>query len=189
MEKLLFSCPGAKKPRRIHYSSETKYAVIEEYTKRMPPGHKRLPRGKISEVQSALHGMPESTIRHIYREWTYAVSNHRIPFPPVTHLASHTYKTPENIKLFKEVAMLTHERRCGSKRALSAVCNERGFHIGPTACREWKRLYTVQHCRRLQYKISEHHKIMRMKWCCDEVVQHPRCRLHAFTNTVHLDEK
>ena len=47
----------------------------------------------------------------------------------------------------------------------------------------------MQHCRRLQYKISEHHKIMHMKWCCDEVVQHPRCRLHAFTNTVHLDEK
>ena len=85
--------------------------------------------------------------------------------------------------------MLTHKRRCGSKRALSAVCNERGFHIGPAACREWKRLYTVQHCRRLQYKISEHHKIMRMRWCCDEVVHHPRCRLHAFTNTVHLDEK
>ena len=68
MEKLLLSCPGAKKPRRIHYSSETKYAVIEEYTKRMTPGHKRLPRGKILEVQSALHGMPESTIRHIHRE-------------------------------------------------------------------------------------------------------------------------
>ena len=30
---------------------------------------------------------------------------------------------------------------------------------------------------------------MRMKWCCDEVVQHPRCRLHTFNNSVHLDEK
>ena len=155
----------------------------------MTPGHKRLPRGKILEVQSALHGMPESTIRHIHREWTCAVSNHRIPFPPVTHSASHTYKTAENIKLFKEVAMLTHKRRCGSKRALSAICDERGFHIGPTACRERKRLYTVQHCRRLQYKISEHHIIMRMKWCCDKVVQHRRCRLHAFTSTVHFLER
>ena len=27
----------------FHHSSKTKDAVIEEYTKRMPPGHKRLP--------------------------------------------------------------------------------------------------------------------------------------------------
>ena len=32
-----------------------------------------------------------------------------------------SYKTPENIKLFKEVAMLTHERRCGSKGAISCM--------------------------------------------------------------------
>ena len=47
----------------------------------------------------------------------------------------------------------------------------------------------MQHWRRLQYKIGKQHKSMRMKWCCDDVVQHPKCRLHAFTNTVHLDEK
>ena len=65
--------------------------------------------------------------------------------------------------------MLTHEQRCGSKRALSALCNECGSLISPTACREWKRFYTVQHCRRLQYKISEYHKIMCIKLCCDEI--------------------
>ena len=41
----------------------------------------------------------------------------------------------------------------------------------------------------MQFKISEHHKIMHMKWCCDRIVQHSRYRLHAFTNTVHFYEK
>ena len=55
--------------------------------------------------------------------------------------------------------MLTHEQRCGSKRALSAICDKRGFRISLTACREWKRLYTMLHCGDFTI-ISEHHKIM-----------------------------
>ena len=58
--------------------------------------------------------MPLSTIRHIYREWTCAVSNYMIPFLSITR--------SDNIKIFKEDAMLTYKRR-QQKRALSAVMN------------------------------------------------------------------
>ena len=102
----------------------------------MPPGHKRL---QILEVQSALHEMPESTIRHIYSGMDLSSFDIQDSVP-TCHIFCKSYvQTPENIKLYKVVAMLTHEGRCGSKRPLSAVCKERSFQISPTICFEWKR--------------------------------------------------